>query len=76
MDHPIPSSPLVGAHNCHQLRHKGMYVTAGPDPDEFTFYDKYESTAYWCVETQRGFGPDGEPVRPDCCTRQRGCCKH
>ena len=53
-----------------------MYVTSGPDPDEFTFYDKYDSTAYWCVETQRGFGPDGLPVRPDCCTGARNCCKH
>jgi hypothetical protein len=53
-----------------------MFVTSGPDPDEFTFYDKYDATAYWCVETQRGFGPDGNPVRPDCCGGERSCCKH
>ena len=47
--------------HCLNLRHKGMFVTSGPDPDEFTFYDKYDGTAYWCVETQRGFGPDGKP---------------
>ena len=47
-----------------------------PADDEFVFYDKYDSTAYWCVETQRGFGPDGLPVRPDCCTGERDCCKH
>jgi hypothetical protein len=53
-----------------------MFVTSGPDPDEFTFYDRYDSTAYWCAETQRGFGPDGAPVRPDCCGGERDCCKH
>lgn len=40
-----------------------MFVTSGPDSDEFTFCDKYDSTAYWCVEALRGFGPDGNPVR-------------
>jgi hypothetical protein len=45
------------------------------DPDESTFYDNYESAAYWCVTTQTGFGPDGQPVRPDACRGDRGCCK-
>ena len=75
MDHLTSPKVKIGVH-CLNLRHKGMYVTSGPDPDEFRFYDKYDSTAYWCVETQRGFGPDGDPVRPDCCTTMRGCCKH
>jgi hypothetical protein len=50
-------------------------VNAIVDPDEATFYDKYESAAYWCVATQSGFGPDGEPVRADVCQGARGCCK-
>jgi hypothetical protein len=53
-----------------------MFVTSGPDPDKGTFCDKYYSTAYWCVEAQRGFGPDGNPVRPDCCSAGRDCCRH
>ena len=72
----LTSSKVIRGVHCLQLRHKGMYVTSGPDPDEFRFYDKYDSTAYWCVETSRGFGPDGQPVRPDCCTGERDCCKH
>jgi hypothetical protein len=52
-----------------------MYVNAIVDPDEATFYDKYESAAYWCVTTQSGFGPDGQPVRADACQGGRGCCK-
>ena len=60
MDH-LTSPKLTAGVHCLNLRHKGMFVTSGPDPDEFTFYDKYDSTAYWCVETQRGFGPDGHP---------------
>src|SRR5882672_10454325 len=35
------------------------------DPDEATLYDTYDNSAYWCVATQTGFGPDGEPVRAD-----------
>ena len=75
MDH-LTSPKLTPGVHCLNIRHKGMFVTSGPDPDEFTFYDKYDSTAYWCVETQRGFGPDGAPVRPDCCGAERDCCKH
>jgi len=45
------------------------------DPDEPTFYDKYDNAVYWCVKTQTGFGPDGEPVRPETCCGGRGCCQ-
>ncbi len=65
---------IVGVH-CLKLRTKGMYVNAVVDPDESKFYDKYEASAYWCVSTQTGFGPDGHPVRPDACQAGRGCCK-
>jgi hypothetical protein len=64
----------VGVH-CHKLRTKSMYVMSIVDPDEATFYDKYEASAYWCVSTQTAFGPDGQPVRPDSCCGDRGCCK-
>jgi hypothetical protein len=66
---------IVGLH-CLKLRTKGMYIPALVDPDESTFYDKYETSAYWCAMTQTGFGPDREPVRPDSCCANRGCCKH
>jgi hypothetical protein len=77
MDHPKPASPTVAAHHCSNLRHKGMYVTSAADPDEFTFYDPYDATAYWCCCTQRGFGPDRQPVRPDLCAHATGrrCCE-
>jgi hypothetical protein len=64
----------VGLH-CLRLRTKSMYVAAVVDPAEATFYDSYESAAYWCVDTQTGFGPDGQPVRPDTCRGTRGCCR-
>lgn len=70
------TSPKITTAHCLSLRHKGMYVTAAPDPNEFTFYDPYDCTAYWCVETQTGFGPDGHPVHADSCKGERGCCKH
>ena len=72
----LTSPKLTPGVHCLSLRHKGMYVTAAPDPDEFTFYDTYDGTAYWCVETQRGLGPDLQPVHPDRCTGDRDCCKH
>jgi len=64
----------VGVH-CLLLRTKSMYVNAVVDPDESKFYDSYEASAYWCVTTQSGFGPDGQPVRADVCQSGRGCCK-
>src|SRR5471032_2109094 len=70
MDH-LTSPKLTPGVHCLNLRHKGMFVTSGADPDELAFYDKYDGTAYWCIETQRGFGPDGAPVRPDCCSGER-----
>ena len=65
---------VVGVH-CGKLRTKGMYVQSIMDPAEATFYDQYDAAAYWCSATQTGFGPDGEPVRPDVCNGARGCCK-
>jgi len=52
-----------------------MYIEAVVDPDESKFYDPYEGSAYWCIDTHSGFGPDGQPVRPDVCCGERGCCK-
>jgi hypothetical protein len=64
----------VGVH-CHKLRTKSMYINAVVDPDEATLYDKYDASAFWCVGTQTGLGPDGEPVRPDLCCIGRTCCQ-
>ena len=64
----------VGVH-CLRLRTKSMYVSSIVDPDESTFYDSSESSAYWCTTTQSAFGPDGQPVRADVCQGGRGCCK-
>ncbi len=74
--HDLTSPKLQPGVHCLNLRHKGMYVTSVPDPDEHKFYDSYDATAYWCTETMRGLGPDGQPVNPDACTGQRGCCNH
>ena len=75
MEHLTSPKIAVGVH-CLQLRHKGMYVTSAPDPDEHRFYDSYDATAYWCTETMKGLGPDGQPVHPDCCQGGRDCCGH
>jgi len=64
----------VGFH-CARMRTKSMYISAVVDPAESTFYDPYETSAYWCIDTHSGFGPDGQPVRPDVCCGGRGCCR-
>jgi hypothetical protein len=53
-----------------------MYVLSVPNPGDEQFYDSYDSGAYWCIKTATGFGPDGHPVRPDCCQGERDCCHH
>lgn len=77
MDHPKPASPLVNEQHCGNLRHKGMYVMSVHDPDELTFYDRFEATAYWCACTQSGLGPDRKPVTRHGCTHGEGrtCCE-
>ena len=62
----------VGVH-CSKLRTKGMYIASVVDPAEQTFYDTFDQTAYWCVWTQTGLGPDREPCRADTCKAGRGC---
>lgn len=63
----------VGVH-CLKIRTKRMYVQTVVDPAEATFYDAYDTSAYWCVLTQTGLGPDRQPVRPDTCCDGRDCC--
>jgi hypothetical protein len=63
----------VGVH-CLKLRTKSMYLQAVVDPAESTFYDKYDQTAWWCVLTQTGLGPDRQPVGPATCCDGRDCC--
>lgn len=76
MDHPTPTSRLVNGSHCAHLRHKGMYVTSVPDPDEALFYDPYDATAYWCTRTQKALGPDGRPAHAEACIEGRDCCRH
>lgn len=53
-----------------------MYVLTVVEPDEHTFYDPYDVTAYWCIKTMRGIGPDGQAVHRDQCQGGRSCCEH
>jgi hypothetical protein len=72
----------VGVH-CSKLRTKGNVHRVGrrprpsfahnKKPAEQTFYDSFDQTAYWCVWTQTGLGPDREPCRADTCQAGRNC---
>lgn len=72
-----PDSPaVVPGVQCEHIRHKAMYVMSVDNPQALRFFDPYDSASYWCQETSHAFGPDGHPVRPDCCVGGRGCCRH
>jgi hypothetical protein len=71
----LNSTKVNFAIHCHKIRHKAMYTGEFPNPGEGKFFDTYDAAAYWCAETLTGFGPDGQPVRPDVCQGERGCCK-
>jgi hypothetical protein len=74
--HPPLTSRLVTASHCGHLRHKGMYARGDSAPDDPLYRDPIEATSYWCVCTQKPFGPDGLPVGPEACGHGRGCCDH
>ena len=63
----------VGLH-CLHLRTKSMYVQAVVDPAEATFYDSYESAAYWCVTTQTASARTASPCARMPAAAARGCC--
>lgn len=65
------SADLPACGPCRNLRNKGMYVYHG---EYDTPHEDYDNTIYWCVRTQKGFGPDDEMVsRDDCIDPERSC---
>lgn len=74
--HELESLKVIPGVHCAHIRHKAMYVLTVPNPDVSAFYDPYDCGAYWCAQTASAFGPDGHPVRPDCCESHRACCRH
>ena len=71
MSQPYNSRHITVQHCCN-LRHKGMYVTDSTPGER----EEIEATAYWCLCTQKSFGPDGHAVAPADCRTSRGCCEH
>jgi hypothetical protein len=53
-----------------------MYVRPEMDDLDPIYRDSIEATAYWCVCTQKAFGPDGQPASPADCGSGRSCCEH
>jgi hypothetical protein len=75
MSEPALTSRYVTTAHCAHLRHKGMYVFAD-EPPGGSPADAIEPTAFWCMCTQKPFGPDGHPVNARDCVAGRGCCDH
>ena len=59
----------VLAERCGNIRWKGMFIDAQPDP---TAAESSEHI-YWCVRTQSIMGPDGQVVDEDTCNFTRTC---
>jgi hypothetical protein len=45
---------------CRHLRSNGMYVYTDGTTKETV--ENIESTVYWCMQTMKSFGPEGEMV--------------
>lgn len=73
--HPHLTSRHVTPAHCAHLRHKGMYVAPDDEPAREAYRDWIEATAYWCVCTQKAFGPDGKPATAASCRAGRSCCE-
>jgi hypothetical protein len=53
---------------CRNLRSKEMYYQGQGQADE-----RFDGGVYWCVKTQEGCGPDGQPVTKTECCAGRSC---
>ena len=60
---------------CEHLCTKTMY-TGGEDRRNVEEWPggQFSTAAFWCVFTQRPFGPDEDPVGPADCRPGRPCC--
>lgn len=68
-DLPVVNQPMIP---CRHLRTKGMYVYTDGAAEESD--DEYDSSAYWCMQTMKEFGPDDEVVsKRDCRNLERAC---
>ncbi|HET6203287.1 MAG TPA: hypothetical protein VFI25_10850 [Planctomycetota bacterium] len=64
-----PSPAAEGT--CLRLRTKTMYTPVSrPEPDP---QRSWRTAPYWCQRTMRPVGPDGDPVDPRACVRERAC---
>jgi hypothetical protein len=53
-----------------------MYVLPEQTQDADGYQEHLGSSSFWCLCTQKAFGPDGEPVSADNCCAGRSCCEH
>jgi hypothetical protein len=75
MDHPPLHSRQLTMIHCGNLRHKGMYVSSDSTVEN-DYDNQLGASSYWCVCTQKAFGPDGRAVNAGDCVEGRECCEH
>lgn len=59
---------------CAYLRSKNMYVSGVYEPGDVHGQGTSEmSEVFWCNQTMRPTGPDGDFAEPESCCAGRGC---
>ena len=66
---PQPESPPTAP--CRFLRNKGMYVYSDGSGGG---HEDYDNTIYWCLQTQKSFGPDDDYVSGEECRNPSRTC--
>ena len=67
MEHP--GLTRIGTDRCENLRWKGMFIEAEPDPT----IQRSNDRAFWCQHTFNCLGPDGTVVDEYECNPGRQC---
>jgi hypothetical protein len=65
-----PNLKSIGDDRCENLRWKGLFIDAAPNPDI-----PEGEPAYWCLTTQICLGPDSKLVDHYECNPARKCYK-
>jgi len=57
---------------CRNLRTRACY--SEPRDDMYEYGAETDTVVFWCLETMKEIGPDGDICEPDLCGPDRPCC--
>lgn len=68
-----PNESRLPPGTCEHFATKGLYL-AREDKAQYESHFEAGTSSFWCVLTQKPYGPDGLEVAPEACGRSRACC--